>query len=58
MQNGVTPAASFAVGRGSAPNAVRLCFGTPASEKLLERGLRIAAALLAESPQQADLAVV
>jgi len=55
---GVTPAASFAVGRGSAPNAVRLCFGTPASEKLLERGLRIAAELLAESPQQADLAVV
>ncbi len=55
---GVTPAASFAVGRGSAPNAVRLCFGTPAAEKLLDRGLRIVAELLEEAPQQADLAVV
>jgi DNA-binding transcriptional MocR family regulator len=54
----VTPAASFAVGRGSAPNAVRLCFGTPAAEKLLDRGLRIVAELLEEAPQQADLAVV
>jgi len=37
---------------------VRLCFGTPAGDKLLERGLRIVADLLAEAPQQADLAVV
>ncbi len=55
---GLTPAAAFAVGRGSAPNAVRLCFGTPAGEALLQRGLRLVADLLTEAPQQADLAVV
>jgi DNA-binding transcriptional MocR family regulator len=55
---GLTQAAAFAVGRGSAPNAVRLCFGTPASDTLLERGLRIVTDLLAEAPQQADLAVI
>jgi DNA-binding transcriptional MocR family regulator len=55
---GLTQAASFAVGRGTAPNAVRLCFGTPAGDQVLERGLRIVAELLAEAPQQADLAVV
>jgi DNA-binding transcriptional MocR family regulator len=55
---GLTQAASFAVGRGTAPNAVRLCFGTPARDQVLERGLRIVAELLAEAPQQADLAVV
>jgi DNA-binding transcriptional MocR family regulator len=55
---GLTQAASFAVGRGTAPNAVRLCFGTPAGDQLLERGLRIVTELLDEAPQQADLAVV
>jgi DNA-binding transcriptional MocR family regulator len=55
---GLTQAASFAVGRGTAPNAVRLCFGTPAGDQLLERGLRIVVDLLDEAPQQADLAVV
>jgi DNA-binding transcriptional MocR family regulator len=46
----VTPGAAFAVGRGPAPEAVRVCLGAAADEAALERGLEALAALLAAPP--------
>jgi DNA-binding transcriptional MocR family regulator len=47
---GVTPAAAFALTR-HAPNAVRVCIGTPPTLAELDRGLRRLTALLAEAPE-------
>jgi DNA-binding transcriptional MocR family regulator len=46
----VTPGAAFFVGRGAAPEAVRVCLGAAADEAELERGLQALAALLASPP--------
>ena len=53
---GVTPAAAFTLGR-QAPNAVRLCIGTPPTLAALERGLGRLNELLAAAPE-AYLSVV
>lgn len=53
---GITPAAAFAVGR-QAPNAVRVCLGTPATIEQLERGVMRLLELLA-SPPESYLSVV
>lgn len=47
---GVLPAESFAVGRGAAPHAVRICTAAARSHDDLERGLRILAELASEPP--------
>ena len=52
----VTPADVFAVGRASAPHAVRLALGAPRSEAVLARGLTIVRELLdAAPPPRLDL---
>jgi DNA-binding transcriptional MocR family regulator len=53
----VTPAEAFAVGRGSAPHAVRLSLGAPRTRADLEHGLRIVRGTL-DGPPEADFAVV
>jgi DNA-binding transcriptional MocR family regulator len=53
---GITPAAAFAPTR-QAPNAVRICLGTPAHDADLDRALVIIAELLA-APPEPDLSVV
>jgi DNA-binding transcriptional MocR family regulator len=52
---GVTPAAAFATGRASVPDAVRVCLGAARDRGELERGLQILAELLAASPEPAPL---
>jgi DNA-binding transcriptional MocR family regulator len=47
----VTAAAAFAVGRGAAPDAVRVCLGAARDRGELERGLRVLAGLLAAAPE-------
>jgi DNA-binding transcriptional MocR family regulator len=47
---GVTPAAAFAAAR-QAPDAIRLCIGTPTSLEALERGLKRVAELIAAPPE-------
>lgn len=47
---GITPAAAFSVAR-QAPNAVRVCIGTPPTLDELSRGLTGIAELLRESPE-------
>jgi DNA-binding transcriptional MocR family regulator len=42
----VTPGAAFFVGRGPAPDAVRVCLGASASDSELEEGLQILGSLL------------
>jgi DNA-binding transcriptional MocR family regulator len=44
---------TFAVGRAHAPQAVRLCLGTPRTRAAVERGLAVLAELLAGVPQLA-----
>jgi len=46
----VTPSEAFAVERGLAPDAVRVCLGAPQSHEELEKGLRLVAETLAASP--------
>jgi DNA-binding transcriptional MocR family regulator len=53
---GITPAAAFAVGR-QAPNAARVCFGTPATIEQFEQGALRLLDLLA-SPPESYLSVV
>lgn len=48
---GLTPAAAFAVGRTTPPNAVRLCIGTPATDEALERALCSIRDLLTRVPE-------
>ena len=48
---GVTGAEAFVVGRANAPHAVRVCVGTPASRREVERGLGILAEMLAGGPE-------
>jgi DNA-binding transcriptional MocR family regulator len=47
----VTPASAFAVGRGAAPEAVRLCLGAAADKAALARALGILAGLLTTAPE-------
>jgi DNA-binding transcriptional MocR family regulator len=51
----VTPAAAFAIGRGPAPDAVRVCLGAARDISALERGLRTLAELLGAAPEPAPL---
>jgi len=53
----VTPFEAFAVGGGSAPEAVRVCLGAVRARTQLEKGLRILSEILAGSPQ-ADFSIV
>jgi DNA-binding transcriptional MocR family regulator len=46
----VTPSQAFVVGRGSAPDAVRVCLGSAPSHADLERGLHVVAEVLRSSP--------
>jgi len=46
----VTPSEAFVVGRGSAPDAVRVCLGSAPSRAELERGLHLVAQGLRSSP--------
>ena len=46
----LTPAAAFHVGKGPAPEAVRICLGGTDDQTELERGLDIVGALLADAP--------
>jgi DNA-binding transcriptional MocR family regulator len=47
----VTPAAAFAAGRTTPPEAVRLCLGGAADREALVRGLAILTSLLGASPE-------
>jgi len=47
---GITPGAAFHVGRGPAPDNVRICLGSTDTEAELEKGLQILASLLAAKP--------
>ncbi len=47
----ITAAEAFVVGRASAPHAVRICLGTPATRRLVEDGLDILAEMLAGPPE-------
>jgi DNA-binding transcriptional MocR family regulator len=42
---------TFAVGRAHAPQAVRLCLGTPRTRAAVERGLGVLAEVLSGTPQ-------
>jgi DNA-binding transcriptional MocR family regulator len=53
----VTPAETFAVGRGPVPHAVRLCIGAARHRETLARGLAVVAELL-QGAGAADAAVV
>jgi DNA-binding transcriptional MocR family regulator len=46
----VTPSETFAVERGLAPDAVRVCLGVPSSRAELEKGLQLLAQTLAAPP--------
>lgn len=46
----VTPSEAFVVGRGSAPDAVRVCLGSAPNRTELERGLHLVAQALRSSP--------
>jgi DNA-binding transcriptional MocR family regulator len=50
----VTPASAFAVGRGAAPEAVRLCLGAAPSQEVLARALGLLAELLTAAPEPAE----
>jgi len=47
----VTPSEAFAIGRGAAPHAVRVCLGATRRRDTLERGISILAELLKGSPR-------
>jgi DNA-binding transcriptional MocR family regulator len=49
----VTAAEAFAVGRASAPHAVRVCISTPQTREELARGLGVLASVLASTPSSA-----
>ncbi len=49
----VTAAEAFAVGRASAPHAVRICISTPQTREELARGLSALVSVLASSPTSA-----
>ena len=51
----VTPASAFAVARGAAPQAVRICLGAARDLAALESGLRILAETLQGMPAEAPL---
>jgi DNA-binding transcriptional MocR family regulator len=46
----ISPAEAFAVERGTAPNAVRVCLGAATTRQRLERGLRVIAEVLRTTP--------
>ena len=47
----LTAAEAFIVGRASAPHAVRVCLGTPPSQRQVDQGLGILAEMLAGTPE-------
>jgi DNA-binding transcriptional MocR family regulator len=50
---GLTPSDAFAVGRGPTPHAVRICLGASHSHQQLEKGLKILAEILQDTPEPA-----
>jgi DNA-binding transcriptional MocR family regulator len=51
----VTPASAFAITRGTAPSAVRICLGAAPDLARLEQGLRLVADTLRGVPAEAPL---